>query len=85
MILKCSSKTKPATLGTCILKNIHQEDIKIKCIGAGAVNQAMKALSFANEKGIGVLIGAFPFVKEEKIGERFCKIIVIELYDLNAE
>ena len=85
MILKCGSKTKPATLGTCILKNIHQEDVKIKCIGAAAVNQAMKAVSFANEKGKGILIGAFPFIKEEKIDERFCKIIVIDLYDLNGE
>lgn len=85
MILKCGSKTKPATLGTCILKNIHKEDIQIRCIGAAAVNQAMKALSFANEKGEGVLIGAFPCIKEEKIGERISKAIAIDLYDLNGE
>ncbi|MCM1259661.1 MAG: stage V sporulation protein S [Prevotella sp.] len=85
MILKCSSKTKPAALGTYILKNIQKEDVKIKCIGAGAINQTMKAIAFANEKGTGVLIGAFPFIKEEIIDEQDRRIIIIELYDLNGE
>lgn len=47
LTLLCSSKTNPKALGTKIFHN-REEKIRIETIGAGAINQAMKAIAYAN-------------------------------------
>ena len=47
--LKCSSKTNPKALCKAIVKNYDETScVEIEAVGAGAVNQAIKAIAYAS-------------------------------------
>lgn len=49
--LKCSSKTNPKALCKAIVKNYNDMAcVEIEAVGAGAVNQAIKAIAYASNK-----------------------------------
>jgi stage V sporulation protein SpoVS len=46
-IYKVSSKTIPQKLAGAISSVIKDEDVRVNCIGAGALNNAIKAIAIA--------------------------------------
>ena len=66
MELKCSKETKPTSLGFVIHKNYKKEPIEILVVGASAVNQAIKAIAFAN-RFYGMKMTIAPFIKTIEI------------------
>ena len=46
-VLKVSSKTSPTKLAGSIASTIKGGKVEIQCIGAGALNQAVKAIAIA--------------------------------------
>ena len=79
MILKVSSKTEVGKLAGSIAQAIRQDlKVEIQCVGAGAINQAIKASIVANgmlsQQGISTLLK--PYFNDILIdGERRTAIV----------
>lgn len=66
MVFKIKSNTKSRKLAFAIKESLKKEKIELKCVGAGAVNQAVKAIAFAN-RFYGMKMTIAPFVKTIEI------------------
>ena len=65
--LICSSTTKPKRLAYAILKEIDKhKPLFIDCIGANAINNTVKAISYAQEKKPSVFCKPYFILSETK-------------------
>lgn len=86
MTLKVSSKSNPNSVAGAIAGSVKEEDIteiELQAVGAGAVNQAIKAIAIA--RGFlapsGINLSCIPAFKQIKIDnvERTCIKLLVEV------
>lgn len=84
MILKVSSKSNPNSVAGCIAGMIKEEEkVELQCVGAGAINQAIKSIiiakGFVSPSGIDIRIN--PSFKQIEIDnvDRTCIRLVVEV------
>lgn len=79
---KVSAATKVEKLAGAIAACIREEDeIELQAIGAGALNQAVKAIAIARGLLVpaGTDIAIAPHFEEREIAERITTVIVLEV------
>lgn len=79
MVFKIKSNTKSRKLAVAIKESLKKEKIELKCVGAGAVNQAVKAVAFANQEwGLNILLNPFVFQEETAIDIAYTVTLKLE-------
>ena len=81
-VFKVASKTNPGDLAAAIAGAVREEhEVEMNAIGAGAVNQAIKAVATA--KGFlapaGIRIVADPSFKEQELNGRLTTAMALEV------
>lgn len=83
MVFKIKSNTKSRKLAFAIKESLKKEKIELKCVGAGAVNQAVKAIAFANQEwGLNLLLNPFVFQEETAIDIAYTVTLRLEVKDV---
>ena len=81
-VFKVSSKTEPGKLAGAMAGVVRTGgEISIQAIGAGAVNQAVKAVAIARGflAPAGIEVAIVPSFKEQELGEWFVTAMVLEV------